>query len=90
MMIEIDDPPANAAPSLHISLTCLLALALWKDFPRWWWATGLGVSLVWVATMGTRQHHLIDVATGAALAFLIVMIWPGKSISPQGSMGPSA
>src|SRR5436190_930050 len=37
-MVEIDDPPANAAPSLHVSLSCLLAWALFYDRPRWWWA----------------------------------------------------
>lgn len=77
-MIEIDDPPANAAPSLHISLTCLLAMALLKDFPRWWPATFMGVGLVWVATLGTRQHHLIDVMTGALVTFLVVFAWPRK------------
>ena len=34
-MIDIDEPPANAAPSLHVSLTCLLAWAVVRDFPRW-------------------------------------------------------
>lgn len=77
-MIEIDDPPANAAPSLHVSLTCLLALALLRDFPRWWPVTLTGVILVWLATLYTRQHHLIDVATGAALALAVVLVWPSR------------
>src|SRR5207237_7851559 len=67
-MIDIDEPPANAAPSLHVSLTCLLVWAVVRDFPRWWVlaiATGLAVCL---ATLFTHQHHLIDVATGALLA----------------------
>jgi membrane-associated phospholipid phosphatase len=67
-MIEIDDPPANAAPSLHVSLTCLLALALVRDFPRWWPASLGFVALVWLSTLVTRQHHLIDVGTGALVA----------------------
>ncbi len=33
-MVAIDEPPANAAPSLHVSLTCLLGLALYRDFPK--------------------------------------------------------
>jgi hypothetical protein len=65
---DIDDPPANAAPSLHVSLTCLLLLALLRDYPRCWpWWMGF-ISLVWLSTLVTRQHHLIDVGAGILLA----------------------
>jgi membrane-associated phospholipid phosphatase len=77
-MIEVDEPPANAAPSLHVSLTCLLALALLRDFPRWWPLTVTGTLAVWAATLFTRQHHLIDVATGALLACVVVLVWPQR------------
>ncbi len=70
---EIDEPPANAAPSLHVSLTFLLALAAIRDFPRWW-ALAFGfAALVWLSTLLTWQHHLIDVATGIALAGMIAI-----------------
>jgi hypothetical protein len=70
-MVALDDPPANAAPSLHVSLTCLLAIALMFDHPHFRvWIIG-GVVLVWLATLFTWQHHLIDVATGALLGGLI-------------------
>ncbi|MBM4070557.1 MAG: hypothetical protein FJ271_16620 [Planctomycetes bacterium] len=75
-MVEIDEPPANAAPSLHVSLTCLLALALLRDFPRGWWLFVPAVLAVWLATLLTRQHHLIDVVSGAALAIAAVWCWP--------------
>jgi hypothetical protein len=78
-MVKIDDPPANAAPSLHVSVTCLLALALLKDFPRWWPVTVLAVALVWLATLLTRQHHLIDVFTGAGLALAVAGLWRQNS-----------
>jgi hypothetical protein len=71
-MIEIDDPPANAAPSLHVSLTCLLALALVRDFPRRWPLWIGFVVLVWLSTLVTRQHHLIDVGTGALMSVAVV------------------
>jgi hypothetical protein len=74
-MIAIDEPPANAAPSLHVSLTCLLALALARDYPRWKVAAFGGVVLVWLATLFTRQHHLIDVVTGILLALAVVGAW---------------
>jgi hypothetical protein len=75
-MVAIDEPPANAAPSLHVSLTCLLGLALCRDFPKWWPVTALGVGLVWLATLLTRQHHLIDVASGILLAAVVSLLWP--------------
>ena len=78
-MVDIDEPPANAAPSLHVSLTCLLALALLRDFPRAWWLFCPAVLVVWLATLFTRQHHLIDVASGATMAALVVWCWPVRS-----------
>lgn len=75
-MVAIDEPPANAAPSLHVSLTCLLALALFRDFPKWWPVTTLGIGLVWLATLLTRQHHVIDVGTGIVLALCVSLLWP--------------
>jgi len=77
-MVTIDEPPANAAPSLHVSLTFLLALALWRDFPKWWPVTAVGVILVWLATLFTHQHHLLDVATGILLASLVCWLWPER------------
>jgi membrane-associated phospholipid phosphatase len=81
-MVAIDEPPANAAPSLHVSLTCLLALALLHDFPRWWPLTLVWTALVWLATLFTRQHHLIDVATGALLACMVALAWPRRKMTP--------
>jgi membrane-associated phospholipid phosphatase len=77
-MIAMDEPPGNAAPSLHVSLTCLLALALVRDFPRWWAVTLGGVGLVWLSTLLTRQHHLLDVITGLLLTFAVVTAWAGR------------
>lgn len=79
-MVEIDEPPANAAPSLHVSLTFLLALALLRDFPRAWWLFCPAVLVVWLATLFTRQHHLIDVVSGAALAGVVVACWPKREV----------
>ena len=84
-MIAIDEPPANAAPSLHVSLTFLLGLALLWDFPRWWWLSTIAVLLVWLATLFTRQHHLIDVGTGILVAALVVAVWPRRRKTATGS-----
>src|SRR5262249_8956964 len=78
-MAAIDEPPANAAPSLHVSLTCLLAIALVRDYPRWWPAVVAGVGLVCLATLFTWQHHLIDVLAGALLAVVVALPWPRRA-----------
>lgn len=74
-MVAIDEPGANAAPSLHVGLSGLLAWALIRDFPRWWWVIVPGIGLIWLSTLFTWQHHLIDVATGAGLALLFALTW---------------
>jgi hypothetical protein len=73
--VAIDGPAANAAPSLHVSLTCLLAWALIRDFPRWWTVSLAGVLLVWLSTLLTQQHHLIDVAMGVLLGSALAWPW---------------
>jgi membrane-associated phospholipid phosphatase len=85
-MIEIDDPPANAAPSLHVSLSCLLAWALAFNYPRWWPAALAAAVLVWLATLYTRQHHLLDVVSGALLASLAAV---GPPVRPDEGSQPA-
>src|SRR5262245_28850049 len=80
-MVAIDEPPANAAPSLHVSLTCLLAWALCRDFPRWRAPAWLGVGIVWLATLLTRQHHLMDVLTGVLPTSAVVWFWPRRKVT---------
>jgi hypothetical protein len=83
-MVAIDEPPANAAPSLHVSLTCLLTIALARNFPRWRPVIVGGVAMVWLATLFTWQHHLIDVATGVLLGLAASIRLPSerRGLSP--------
>jgi membrane-associated phospholipid phosphatase len=74
-MVAVDGPAANAAPSLHVSLTCLLALGLLADFPRWRVVSVVGIGIIWLSTLLTQQHHLIDVASGVALALAVGLPW---------------
>jgi hypothetical protein len=82
-MVAIDEPPANAAPSLHVSITCLLAWALARDFPRWSLLGFGAAALVWLATLHTRQHHLLDVFTGFLLAAAIAL-FPSRGRGSEG------
>jgi membrane-associated phospholipid phosphatase len=72
-MIDWDEPGANAAPSLHVSLTALFAFALLRDFPRWRIVSIASILIVWLSTLLTHQHHLIDVVTGVGLAGLLAL-----------------
>jgi hypothetical protein len=80
-MAAIDGPAANAAPSLHVSLTCLLAWAVVRDFRRGWPIWFACALVVWAATLFTWQHHLIDVGTGVLLATLVAF-WPLRTAPP--------
>jgi membrane-associated phospholipid phosphatase len=85
-MVEVDEPPANAAPSLHVSLSCLLAWAMAYDFPRWWAAAAAAAVVIWLSTLFTAQHHLLDVLTGALLASLAAIGGPHRAANmPSGS-----
>jgi membrane-associated phospholipid phosphatase len=85
-MISIDGPAGNAAPSLHVSLTGLLALALLKDFPRWRAVSIVGISVVWLSTLFTHQHHIVDVVTGAGMALLFGAPLPWKRTTTAGQV----
>jgi hypothetical protein len=80
-MVKIDTPPANAAPSLHVSLSCLLAWVLAYDKPRYWPFALFGALVVWVSVLCISQHHLIDVATGALLASLAAIGRPPRPLT---------
>ena len=81
-MVAVDEPPANAAPSLHVSLSCLLAWAMVYEWPRWWPAAIAAAVLVWLSTLYTAQHHLIDVVTGVLLASLAALGGPRRGEPP--------
>lgn len=62
------DPPTNCFPSLHVSLATLGALSFWPERRRLTVACLGWAALVTVSTLTTRQHVLLDVAGGAAVA----------------------
>lgn len=65
------DAPDNLFPSLHCSTAwlCWLGVRRMKSLPRWVSpATLLLVFVICLSTLTTRQHVLVDVASGTALA----------------------
>lgn len=62
----------NIFPSLHTANAAMIACAFWRaKGPRWWgygvaaWAAAIAISTVLV-----KQHYVLDVAAGLALAWL--------------------
>jgi membrane-associated phospholipid phosphatase len=65
------DPPYNLFPSLHISITALAAIAVWKANRRYGAALFVCLALVAVSVCTTKQHFLIDALGGLLLAALV-------------------
>jgi membrane-associated phospholipid phosphatase len=66
--LHLVDPPGNCFPSLHVSLAFLGALALRPEQPRAAAGVLAWAALIALSTLTTRQHVLLDVAGGAAVA----------------------
>jgi membrane-associated phospholipid phosphatase len=66
--IRMLDPPNNCCPSMHVAVVVACAfLAFRARLPeRMWIAVWAG--LVAMSTLTTRQHYLLDVLAGGALA----------------------
>lgn len=65
----------NYLPSLHVGMATVCAYTYGRAAPAtslvfWLWAAAIAVS-----TLLMHEHYLIDVATGAALGYLVVTIF---------------
>lgn len=66
------DAPYSAFPSQHTLLTLLCTWNLWRVVDRWWRPLlVLNAGLILAATLLLRQHFVLDIVAGAALAFTI-------------------
>ena len=62
------DPPYNCFPSLHVAHSFVSAIACCRVHRGVGIAAGICASLVGISTLFTRQHYVLDVAAGIALA----------------------
>jgi membrane-associated phospholipid phosphatase len=71
------DTPASCLPSMHVASSFFAAFSLWRQ-PRptflGWSAWALAVA---VSTLTTKQHYVVDVLAGVALAvaFWAAFLW---------------
>ncbi len=77
------DPGGNACPSLHVAAALYSALWLGRELrelqcsPPWHWGNWLWSALIVFSTLATKQHVLLDVLAGAALAAIVAAFSPG-------------
>ena len=69
------DAATSCLPSMHVAGSYLAAFALWRHRPAIFgafvlWATGVAVS-----TLTTKQHYLVDIFAGLALAMAIALVF---------------
>lgn len=72
------DPPYNCFPSLHVAHSFVSALSCHRV--HHWVGAGslIAASLVALSTLFTKQHYVLDVAAGMALAALASAIFLGR------------
>ena len=68
--VQAIDPPGNVFPSLHVAHTSSLALILWHENRRLGRVVIGLAALLAVSTLTTKQHFVVDVVAGFALAAL--------------------
>ncbi len=68
-LLYVADRPTNLFPSLHVSLSFLMALAIGHVLPKRRPWTLSWAALIAASTLFTRQHYFIDVIGGVLVAF---------------------
>jgi membrane-associated phospholipid phosphatase len=66
------DPPYNDFPSLHTSLSAIVAVSWCRTYRRASVVVAVWCSLIVASTVLIHQHYLADVAGGLIVAWLAV------------------
>ncbi len=82
------DNPYNDFPSLHVSISTVLAIHWWRFNRRAGWVAAVWAIVVIASTQLVHQHYLADVAGGLLVAFGASWVWrgvlQGALASPRG------
>jgi membrane-associated phospholipid phosphatase len=65
------DSPTNCTPSLHVSIAYLLALGFREISKKYFPWIFLWASLIALSTLTVKQHYVVDVLAGIAVAILL-------------------
>ena len=69
------DPPYNCFPSIHVAHSFVSAITLCRVHRRVGAAALVAASLVGISTLFVKQHYVLDVVAGAALAVIVCAIF---------------
>ncbi len=69
------DNPFNDFPSLHTSLSTILAIHWWRADRRVGWVVAVWVALIVLSTVFVKQHYVPDLAAGLILAFSVALFF---------------
>jgi membrane-associated phospholipid phosphatase len=78
------DPPYNCFPSLHVAHSFVSASACSRVHHRLGVAAIFCAAIVALSTLFTKQHYVLDVVTGVALAWLAYVLFL-RRFSPEQS-----
>ena len=68
MAMLLDTVPRNAMPSLHTVWVLLLVMVAWRMSRAWFVAAVIFAAATLFATLGLREHYLIDLVVAVPLA----------------------
>jgi membrane-associated phospholipid phosphatase len=69
------DNPYNDFPSLHTSISTILAIHWWRTDRRIGWPVAVWTALIVASTVLVKQHYVADVVLGLMLAFVMAAIF---------------
>jgi membrane-associated phospholipid phosphatase len=74
----------NCVPSLHVALAATAGWAYLKvGGPRWRFFVCAWVAAIVVSTLLGHQHHLVDLAAGAVLTWIAIVVVPPRILKLQ-------
>ncbi len=73
--VYASDNPFNDFPSLHVSLSTILAIHWWRVDRRIGLPMAIWVTLIVLSTVLVKQHHVLDIAGGLVLAFSTSLVF---------------
>jgi membrane-associated phospholipid phosphatase len=69
------DPPYGCFPSLHVAYAFVSALTCYRVHAGVGWIAAGWATLIAVSTLYTKQHYVVDVIAGAAIAFVAYAVF---------------
>jgi membrane-associated phospholipid phosphatase len=74
------DAPTNCCPSLHVSSVFLCGMVFINEQREKLWPFMIWATLIGLSTLTTKQHYIVDVVTGLAMALLFHWIFYRKTV----------